>query len=154
MKTLGAALVLAAMLLVPAASAQEPGTIAASLPGRIALGSRITVTGLIFRKVPLVSQVHHCFAVVDGLTAARPVGTQYEISFTLRGMDVLPNQTAKAGVIGFHDSIGTAPAKAAKLSFEIPAIYCAHDADIAIEPLAPPNPGANASIGSISLVAR
>jgi len=153
MKTLYAAL-LAAVLLVPAASAEEPGTIAVSLPGRIALGSKLTITDLIFRKVPRLSQVHHCFAVVDGLTAARPVGTQYEISFTLRGMDVLPNQTAKAGVISFYDSTGVPPAKNAKLSFEIPVIYCAHDADITLEPLAPPNPGANASIGSISLVAR
>jgi hypothetical protein len=153
MNTLSAAL-LAAVLLAPAASAQEPGTIAVSLPGRIALGSRITMTGVIFRKVPRVSQVHHCFAVVDGLSASRPVGTQYEIAFTLRGMDVLPNQTAKAGVISFYDSIGTAPTKAAKLSFEIPVIYCAHDADIMIEPLSPPNPGADASIGSISLVMR
>jgi hypothetical protein len=153
MKTLYATL-LAAVLLVPAASAEEPGTIAVSLPGRIALGGKLTITDLIFRKVPRVSQVHHCFVVVDGLSAARPVGTQYEISFTLRGMDVMPNQTAKAGVISFYDSIGTAPAKAAKLSFEIPVIYCAHDADITLEPLAPPNPGANASIGSISLIAR
>ena len=153
MKTFRAAL-LAAVLLVPAASAEEAGTIAVSLPGRIALGNKITIVGVIFRKVPRVSQVHHCFAVVDGLTASRPVGTQYEIAFTLRGMDVLPDQTAKAGVISFYDSIGAAPAKAAKLSFEIPAIYCAHDAEVTITPLAPPNPGANPSIGSISLVVR
>ena len=153
MKNLCAAL-LAAVLLVPAASAEEPGTIAVSLPGPIKLGSKITMTDLIFRKVPRASQVHHCFVVLDGLSAARPVGTQYEISFTLRGMDVLPNQTARAGVVSFYDSIGVPPAKNAKLSFEIPVIYCAHDAYVDIEPLGPLNPGANPSIGSISLVAR
>jgi len=153
MKTLRAVL-LGAVLLIPAASAEEAGTIAVSLPGRIALGSKITMTGLIFRKVPRASQVHHCFVVVDGLSAARPVGTQYEISFTLRGIDVLPDQTARAGVVSFYDAIGAAPAKNAKLSFEIPAIYCSHDAYVDIRPLGPPNPGANPSIGSISLVAR
>ncbi len=153
MKTLRAAM-LAAMLPIAAASADDAGTIATSLPGPIALGKQITMTDLVFRKVPRAARVHHCFVVVDGLSAARPVGTQYEISFTLRGMDVLPNQTARAGVVSFYDAIGAAPAKNAKLSFEIPVIYCSHDAYVDIAPLGPPNPGANPSIGSISLVAR
>jgi hypothetical protein len=153
MKTFLAAL-LAAVLPVQAASAEEAGRIAVSLPGPIALGSKITTTDVIFRKVPRASHVHHCFVVVDGLRAARQVGTQYEISLTLRGMDVMPDETARAGIISFNDAIGAPPAQNATLRFEIPVIYCAHDAYIDIRPLAPPNPGANPSIGSISLVAR
>jgi hypothetical protein len=146
---------LAAALLATAAHAESAVTIAASAPGKpIALGDQITVTDLIFRKVPHASQVHRCFVVVDGLSATRPVGTQYELSFTLRGMDVLPNQTVRAGVISFYEAAGSPPVTGAPLSFEIPVLYCTHDAWLNIKPLGKPNLGAKPTIGSISLIGR
>ena len=145
---------LAAALLSSAASADGGVTVSRTLPGPIALSGQIAVASPIFRPVPRAAHLKHCFVVVEGMTAARPVGAQYEISVVSQGMDALPNDVAKAGTLSFYDDVGIPAAKAAPLSFEIPSRYCHHDAYLTLTPVGGLNPESRPSIAAISLVAR
>ncbi|GEM_PF-6619193 len=145
---------LAAVLLSSASSADGGVTVSRTLPGPIALGPQTAMASPIFRPVPGAAHLKHCFVVVEGMTAARPVGAQYEISVVSTGMDALPNDVAKAGTLSFYEDVGVPAAKTAPVSFEIPSRYCHHDAYLTLRPVGGLNPESRPSIAAISLVAR
>jgi hypothetical protein len=152
MKTLLAA-ALAATLIASHASA-DGITVSATAPGKpIVLGSKPVIASLLYRPTPRAAHLAHCYVVVSGLTASRPVG-QYEIKVVARGMDVAPDDFARAGTISFYDAVGIPPTETAPLSFEVPVLYCRHDAYVTLTPAGGANPAGAASIGSISLIAR
>ncbi|HEX4860618.1 MAG TPA: hypothetical protein VFV07_05240 [Rhizomicrobium sp.] len=154
MRTFSAGMLAAALLSSAAASAGGGVTVSRTLPGPIALSGQTAIASPIFRPVPSAAHLKQCFVVVEGMTAARPVGAQYEISVVSTGMDALPNDAATAGTISFYDAIGIPAAKTAPVSFEIPARYCHHDAYLLLKPVGGFNPASAPSIAAISLVAR
>jgi hypothetical protein len=144
----------AALLAAVPAISEESITVSATAPGKlIALGSKPVIASLLYRPTPRAAHLAHCYVLVSGLTASRPVG-QYEIKVVARGMDVAPDDFARAGTISFYDAVGIPPAKTAPLSFEVPVHYCRHDAYVTLTPAGGANPAGAASIGSISLIAR
>jgi len=153
MRTFSAGMLCVA-LLSSAASADGGVTVSRTLPGPIALNGQIAVASPIFRPVPRAAHLKQCFVVVEGMTAARPVGAQYEVSVVSTGMDALPNDVAKAGTLSFYDAIGTPAAKTAPVSFEVPARYCHHNAYLTLKPVGGFNPESRPSVAAISLVAR
>jgi hypothetical protein len=142
-------------LLSSAASAGGGVTVSATSPGRpIALDGKTEIASLIFRPVKGAAKLKHCYIVVEGMTAARPVGAQYEVAVVSQGMDALPNDVARAGTLSFYEDIGLPAAGAVPQSFEIPARYCNHDSYVTLTPVGSFNPGSAPQIGRVSLVAR
>jgi hypothetical protein len=149
------AALLAAALLAPAASAGDGVTVSATSPGRpIALDGKPAIAFLVFRPVPRAAKLKHCYIVVEGMTASRPVGAQYDVAVVSTGMDAMPNDVARAGTLSFYEDIGLPAAKAVPQSFEIPVRYCNHNSYVTLTPSGAFNPGSAPQIGRVSLVAR
>jgi hypothetical protein len=146
---------LVAALLSSAASAGGSVTVAATAPGKpIALDGKPAIASLIFRPVPRAAKFKHCYVVVEGMTASRPVGAQYDVAVVSRGMDALPNDAARAGTLSFYEDIGVPAATAVPQSFEIAVRYCRHDGYVTLTPSGAFVPGSAPQIGRVSLVAR
>jgi hypothetical protein len=150
--------VLAAFLSVLAMRAAEGQRlpIAISPAKRTALGETPVAVPLKSQNRAAAIDAEHCYIVIEGLTADRPVGTGYEVSIAGRA-GAEDRQTA-IGSLSFYNAIGLSPAQSGPASFEVPSSYCAAANKgkiiVTIAPDRQPVAGSNPLIGVVKLIAQ
>jgi hypothetical protein len=154
------AYVLAAFLSVLAMSAAEGQgvPIAVSPAKRTALGETPVTVALKSQNRAAETDTGHCYVVIEGLTADRPVGTGYEVSIATAVGAGVENRRTAIGSLSFYNAIGLSPAQSLPASFEVPSGYCtaANKAKVivTITPDRQPVAGSNPLIGVVKLIAQ
>jgi hypothetical protein len=145
-------------LAMQAAAEGQGVSIAVSPVSRTALGETPVTIALKSQHRAVTMDSGHCYIVIEGLTADRPVGTGYDISIATAGGAGTADRRTAIGALSFYNAIGISPTQSVPASFEVPSSYCAatnkEKVIVTIAPDHRPVVGSNPLIGVVKLIAQ